>query len=111
MYIKKQKVTEYDEKVINACRDIYKTLDLIKETMREIEKSARLVQILAHGDLRDEQIIYHGIANLRLIDYINMYEGQVKALTNLRRSYGKQIDDWDDNGFPTTAELLRKLME
>lgn len=111
MQIKKQKVTEYDEKVINACRELYKTLDIIKETLREIEKSARLIQILAHGDLRDEQIIYHGIANLRLIDYINMYEGQVKALADLRRSYGKEIDGWEDNGFPTTAELLRKLME
>ena len=38
MYIKKQKTTEYDEKVINACRNIYKTLDLIKETVKEIEK-------------------------------------------------------------------------
>lgn len=111
MQIKKQKITEYDEKVINACRNIYKTLDLIKDTIREIEKSARLIQILTPGKLRNDQIIYHNMVNLNLADYVNIYEGQVKALTDLRRSYGKQIDDWDDNGFPATEEVLRKLMK
>ena len=51
------------------------------------------------------------MVNLNLADYANIYEGQVKALTDLRRSYGKQIDDWDDNGFPATEEILRKLMK
>lgn len=111
MYIKKEKITEYDEKVINACRNIYKTLDLIKETVKEIEKSARLIEILTPGKLRNDQIIYHNMVNLNLADYANIYEGQVKALTDLRRSYGKEVDDWDDNGFPATEEILRKLMK